>query len=346
MPSSSNAPGATYRSVVATRTGPPAVLQVVEQPLRAPAKGEARIRVQAAAVSRPDISTRAGTALYSGTPLGKKTPFVPGYAVIGIVDALGPGATGVCVGDRVGVLTVIGGYTEVLYWRSDRLIAVPATVDAGAAVTLILNYLVAYQTLHRAAKVKAGETALIVGASGGIGTALLQLGRLAGLRIYGIASAAKHDAVAALGATPIDYRTQDFVAVMRQAEPAGIDVVIDGMMRPNYIDGSLGLLQQGGRLVSFGEPASLGALARILATAARVNLLSNGKSFKLYGTSTYFLFDRKPYEEDWATLFALLERGEIVPVIDARFPIVEAARANARLESGGVTGNVVLVADT
>lgn len=345
MPSSSETPGATYRSVVATRTGPPAVLQVVEQPLRAPAEGEARIRVQAAAVSRPDISVRAGTALYSGTPLGKKTPFVPGYAVVGIVDALGLGAAGVNVGDRVGVLTVTGGYTEVLYWRSDRLVPVPLAVDAGEAVTLVLNYLVAYQTLHRAARVKAGETLLVIGASGGIGTALLQLGRLAGLRMYGIASAAKHATVAALGATPIDYRTQDFIAILRQAEPDGIDVVIDGMMRLNYIEGSLSLLRRGGRLVSFGEPASLGALARILATVARVNLLPSGKWFKLYGTSTYFLFDRKPYEEDWASLFALLEQGEIAPVIDARFPILEAARANARLESGDVTGNVVLVVE-
>ncbi len=345
MPSSSDAPGATYRSVVATRAGSPAVLQVVEQPLRAPAKGEARIRVEAAAVSRPDITVRAGTALYSGTPLGKKMPFVPGYAVVGVVDALGPDAAGANVGDRVGVLTVTGGYTEVLYWRSDRLIPVPAGVDAGAAVTLILNYLVAYQTLHRAARARRGETLLVIGASGGIGTALLQLGRLIGLRMYGIASAAKHATVATLGATPIDYRTQDFVAMLRQAEPEGIDVAIDGMMRLDYIEGSLSLLRHGGRLVSFGEPASLGALARILATAARVNLVPNGKSFKLYGTSTYFLFDRKPYEEDWATLFTLLAGREIAPVIAARFPIVEAARANALLESGVVTGNVVLVAD-
>lgn len=345
MPSSSNTPGNTYRSVVAMRTGSPAVLQVVEQPVRAPAQGEARIRVQAAAVSRPDITVRAGTALYSGTPLGRKMPFVPGYAVVGIVEALGPGATGAKVGDRIGVLTVTGGYTEVLYWRSDRLIPVPATVDAGEAVTLILNYLVAYQTLHRAARARRGETLLVIGASGGIGTALLQLGRLAGLRMYGIASASKHATVAALGATPIDYHSQDFVAVLRQAEPEGIDVVIDGMMRLDYIEGSLNLLRRGGRLVSFGEPTSLGALARILAIVAKVNLLPNGKSFKLYGTSTYFLFDRKPYEDDWATLFTMLAEREIAPIIAAQFPIVEAAQANTLLESGAVTGNVVLMAD-
>lgn len=333
-----------YRSVVATRTGPPEVLQVVENELRAPAKGEARIRVLAAAVCRPDITVRTGDSLYSGTPLGKKVPFVPGYAVIGDVDALGEGVTGVAVGDRVGVLTVTGGNTEMLYWRSDRLIPVPRTVDPGEAVTLVLNYLVAYQALHRSAKVKAGETMLIIGASGGIGTALLQLGKLAGLTMYGIASKSKEGVVRELGAVPIDYGTQDFVAVMRQAEPGGIDVVIDGMMRMDYIQGGLALLRRGGRVVSYGEPAGLGALARILGTLAATNLQPNGKSFKLYGTSSYFLFDRRPYEEDWATLFRLLEERQIEPIIMQRFPILEAAKANELLESGKVTGNVVLVA--
>lgn len=334
----------SYRSVVATRTGPPEVLQVVENDLRPPAKGQVRIKVLAAAVSRPDITVRAGKSLYSGTPLGQKVPFVPGYAVIGDVDALGEGVTQAAVGDRVGVLTVVGGYTEVLYWRSDRLIPVPATVDPAEAVTLVLNYLVAYQALHRAAKVQAGETALIIGASGGIGTALLQLGGLANLKLYGIASQGKHPILTALGATPIDYRTQDFAQVIRQAEPQGLDVVVDGMMRIEYIQPSLALLRRGGRLVSYGEPAGLGALARILGTLLKVKLMPHGKSFKLYGTSPYFLGNRRPFIEDWATLFKQLETRQIAPIIMQRFPILEAARANALLERGEVVGNVVLVA--
>lgn len=334
----------TYRSVVATRTGPPEVLQVVENELLPPAKGKVRIKVLAAAVSRPDVTVRAGQSLYSGTPLGQKVPFVPGYAIVGDVDACGEGVTQAAVGDRVGVLTVVGGYSEAVCWRSDRLIPVPTTVDPAEAVTLVLNYLVAYQALHRAAKVQAGEKALIIGASGGIGTALMQLGRLAGLTMYGIASQAKHPIVRALGATPIDYRTQDFAEVIRQAEPQGIDVVIDGMMRIETIQQSLALLRRGGRLVSYGEPAGLGALARILGTLLKVKLTADGKSFKLYGTSTYFLGNRKPYEEDWATLCQLLAARQIAPVIMQRFPIVEAAKAQALLERGEVTGNVVLVA--
>jgi NADPH:quinone reductase-like Zn-dependent oxidoreductase len=332
-----------YKNVVVPRTGPPDVLKIIEHDLRPPTAGEARIKILAAAVCRPDVTVRAGESLYSGTPLAQKVPFVPGYAIIGVVDAIGEDVTGVAVGERVGALTATGGYTEYLYWRSDRLIPVPGSVDPAEAVTLILNYIVAYQTLHRSAKIRAGDKVLIIGASGGIGTALLQLGQLADLTVYGIASKSKHGVLAEYGATPIDYRTQDFVEVIRRAEPDGLDVVIDGMMRLDYIKGSLSLLRRGGRMVSFGEPAGLGALFRILGTFIVVNLLPNGKSFKLYGTSSYFLFDKRPYLEDWATLFKLLEEDKIKPVIMRKFPILEAAKANELLESGQVIGNLVLV---
>ena len=332
-----------YKSVIVTQNGGPEVLQIIENEMRPPKAGEARIRVLAAAVCRPDITARAGEALYSGTPLGQKIPFVPGYAIIGVVDALGEGVTEAAVGDRVGVLTVVGGYSEVLYWKSDRLVPVPATLDPAEAVTLILNYIVAYQALHRSAKVKAGDKVLLIGASGGIGTALLQLGKLAGLTMYAVASRSKHAILVEYGAIPIDYHTQDFVDVIRQAEPDGLNAVVSGMTRMDYIRDGLGLLRQGGTLVSFGEPDSFSALFRVLGTMLKVNLLPTGKTVKLYGTSTYFIGDKKPYLEDWASLFKLLEEGQIKPIIDRKFPILEAAQANALLESGQVTGNLVLV---
>ena len=332
-----------YRSLTVRGFGGPEVLELMENELRPPAKGEARIRVLAASVSRPDVSSRRGEALYSGTFLGQKTPFTPGYSVIGEVDAVGDGVTQVKPGDRVGALTVTGGYTEVLYWRADRLIPVPETLDPSAAVTLILNYIVAYQTMHRKARVKAGDKALIIGASGGIGTALLQLGQLAGLKMYAVASAAKHAILTEYGATPIDYRSQDFSEIISRSEPDGLDVVLDGMMHLNMMRKALSLLRPGGRMVSFGEPVSRPELFRILGLALRTNLPGSGKALSLYGTSTYFLFDRNPYLEDWATLFRLLEEGKIKPVIAACFPIAQAAQANALLESGQATGNVVLV---
>ncbi len=333
-----------YKSVIVTQTGGPEVLQVIEKALRPPTAGEVRIRVLAAAVCRPDITVRSGEALYSGTPLGQKLPFVPGYAIIGDVDAVGEGVTEVTAGARVGAMTVIGGYSEYLYWKSSRLISVPPALDPAEAVTLILNYIVAYQALHRSAKVRPGERLLIIGASGGIGTALLQLGKLAGLKMYGLASKSKHSILKQYGATPIDYHTEDFTQVIRQAEPDGIDIVMDGMMRIAAVRGSLALLRRGGRIVSFGEPDGFRALSQILGTALTVNLLPNGKTYKLYGTSFYFLGDRRPFLEDWAALFKLLEEGKIKPVIEKKFTLLEAARAHELLESGNVTGNLVLVA--
>lgn len=333
-----------YKRVVVTKLGGPEVLQVVEEELRQPAAGEARIKVLAASVSRPDITVRTGQALYTGTPLGHKIPFTPGYSIIGEVDAVGEGVTEVKPGDRVGALTVIGGYSEYLLWKSDRLIPVPNEVNPGEAVPLVLNYIVAYQTLHRAAQVKAGEKVLIIGASGGIGTALLQLGRLAGLRMYGMASKSKHAILIEYGAIPIDYQTQDFAAEMRRVEPQGIDVVLDGMMCPYMMRQAFSLLKRGGRMVSFGEPAGgLPALFRVLGIFFRFNLLPDGKSLKLYGTSAYSMNGYRSLLEDWEVLFRLFQEDKIKPVIQKKFPILEAAQANALLESGNVIGNVVLV---
>jgi NADPH:quinone reductase-like Zn-dependent oxidoreductase len=137
-------------------------------------------------VCQDDIAARVGNR-----PFLPKIPFTPGYAIIGIVDAVGEGVSGVAVGERVAALTNFGGYAEYIYWEAEKLVPAPERLDAAKAVTLILNYLTAYQILHRVARVKPGDKALLIGASGGVGTAFLQLGKLAGLKMYGLASPAK-----------------------------------------------------------------------------------------------------------------------------------------------------------
>lgn len=326
-----------YRSVIVTRRGPPEVLKIIENDLRAPSAGEARIKILATPVCRPDVQAR-----YGHTPIAPKIPFVPGYAIIGVVDAIGEGVTNFAVGDRVAALTVFGGYAEYIFLGQEELIPVPVTLDPAEAITLILNYVVAYQVMHRKARVKAGDKVLIIGASGGVGTALLQLGRLANLTMYGIASKSKHNILTGNGATPIDYRTQDFVEVIRKAEPDGLDAVFDGM-GGDYLNRGFSLLKRGGTWVVYGNPLSFSGLLRLLAKMFVFNLLPNRKTVKVYGTSTS-KFGRRPFLEDWATLFKLLEEGKIKPVIMKKFPILEAAKANELLESGHVTGNIVLLA--
>ena len=326
-----------YKSVIVTKRGGPKVLQVIENDLRAPSAGETRVKILATSVCLPDVQAR-----YGQTPIAPKVPFVPGYAIVGVVDAVGKGVASAAVGDRVAALTVFGGYAEYIYLGEDHLIPVPDGLDPAEAVTLILNYIVAYQTLHRSAKVKAGDKVLIIGASGGVGTACLQLGKLADLRMYGIASKSKHHILTEYGATPIDYRTQDFVEVIRQAEPDGLDAVFDGMVW-GYLDRGFSLLRRGGTWVQYGNPLSFSGLLRLLAKLVLLNVLPNGRSLKLYGTTTS-KFGRSRYLEDWATLFKLLEEGKIKPVIMKKFPILDAAKANELLESGHVVGNVVLLA--
>jgi NADPH:quinone reductase-like Zn-dependent oxidoreductase len=326
-----------YKSVVATRKGPPEVLEIVEDDLREPSPGKARIRILACCVCLPDVQAR-----YGQSPFAPKFPFTPGYAIVGVVDALGKGVHGAAVGDRVAALTVYGGYAEYIFLAQAKLIPVPTTLDPAEVVTLILNYVVAFQSLHRSAKVKAGDIALIIGASGGCGTAFLDLGKLAGLKMYGLASGTKHPTLAAYGAAPIDYRAQDFVEVIRHAEPQGLHAVFDGM-GGDYLTRGFPLLRRGGKWVVYGNPLSVSGLLRCLGRCILLNLLPNGGSLKLYGAGAYF-FNRRPFLEDWARLFKLLEEGNIRPVIMERFPILEAAKANRLLESGQVVGNLVLLA--
>jgi NADPH:quinone reductase-like Zn-dependent oxidoreductase len=326
-----------YKSVVVTRRGGPEVLQVIENDLRMPSAGEARIKILATAVSLPDVEAR-----YGRSPFKPKLPFVPGYAIIGVVDEIGDGVTNAAVGDRVAALTIHGGYAEYIFLGEKQIIPVPVALDPAEAAPLILNYIVAYQTLHRTAKVKAGDKVLIIGASGGIGTAFLQLGKLANLTMYGIASKSKHDILTEYGATPIDYCTQDFVEVIRKAEPDGLDVVFDGV-GGDYLKRGFSLLRRGGTYVGYGNPLSVSRTFRFLGQLILFNLLPNGRSAKSYGTGLY-LFNRRPFMEDWATLFKLLEEGKIKPVIMKKFPILGAAQANRLLESGQVIGNIVLLA--
>ena len=160
--------------------------------------------------------------------------------------------------------------------------------------------------------------------------------------MYGVASRSKHAALEQYGATLIDYRTQDFVEVIRRMEPIGLDAVFDGM-GGEYLRRGFSLLKRGGVWVGYANPRSLSGMFQLLSRVLWLNLLPNGRAVKLYGTGASFL-DRRPFLEDWAALFRLLAEGKIAPVIAAKFPILEARKANELLESGQVVGNIVLLA--
>ncbi len=324
-----------YKSIVVTKHGGLEALQIVENELRPPAAGEARIRVLASPVCQDDVAIRMGNR-----PFLKKPPFVPGYACIGTVEALGPEASGVSVGDRVAALTQFGSHAEVLYWDANQLVQVPESIDPGEVAPLILNYLVAYQVMKRVVHAKAGDRALLVGASCGVGTAFLQLGKVFGLKIYGLASPSKHSLLVDNGAIPIDYHKQDVVKEICRLEPGGLDFVFNGMGE-EYFERGLAVLRRGGVLVAYGGPQSFGRFLLLLVKLIGYNLLPNGKKIIGYGTHRESIAQ---FKDDWAALFKLLETGQIRPVIAGRFPLLEAVKAYERLEHGKVAGNLVLLA--
>jgi NADPH2:quinone reductase len=334
------------RSIV-PRYGGPDVMTVVEEPLPEPGSGEVRVRILVAGVGYPDVLIREGT--YPGGP---KPPFTPGYEFIGIVDKLGAGVQGLQLGKRVGAITVYGSHADYLCVPAWWLVPVPDRLDPAEAAIVVFNYMTAYQMLHRTARVRQGERLLVHGAAGGVGTALLQLGRLAGLELYGTDSGTQTSVIAALGATPIDYAKGSFVERIHELTLDGVDVVLDGIGGSVAL-GSYRALRRGGRLVMYGHYGTTVAgrrnvrrVAVFYLSGALVfagNLLPNGKRVLAFQVAK--LRDRHPewFREDATALFELLAERRIEPLVAERIPLVEARRAHENLGRGGITGKQILI---
>jgi NADPH2:quinone reductase len=317
----------------------------VEEAPATPGAGEVRVRVHAAGVGFPDVLMREGT--YPGGP---KPPFTPGYDLVGEVESTGAGVSGQQVGQRVAALTVYGAYADWICLPADRLVPVPDGLDAAEAVSLVLNYVTAYQLLHRAARVAPGERILVQGAAGGVGTAILQLGRLADLEVFGTASAKDLEVVASLGATPIDRRREDFVAVLRAR--GGADAVLDGIGGTTALR-SLRALGRPGRLVLFGHHATLrggrrttGAVVSFYAAGAAtfaLGALAPGRRVVTYQVAKEMQGHFGWFRQDLEHLFAVLADRKIHPLIARRMPLAQAAEAQQMLGAGGVTGKLVLM---
>jgi NADPH:quinone reductase-like Zn-dependent oxidoreductase len=339
--------------IIVTHYGGPDALQVVEDECPEPKRGEVRVRVLAAGVSLPDLMKREG--IHPETP---PLPFTPGWDLVGVVDRLGPGIFGIEPGQIVAALPISGGYSEFVCLPRRELVPVPSGLDAAEAVSLVLNYVTAYQTLHRSARVRPGQRVLIDGAAGGVGSALLQLGRLAALEMYGTCSSQKASAVSDLGGIPIDYRHLDFVEEIHRLTREGVDAVFDGI-GGSHIWRSREALRHGGRVVAYGLTASLrgGRLAsgrrarrhRFRAIAICGLYIAGGLLLpsrrRVVPYSIQWLKRLKPalFRQDLIALFELLQQKKIKPLIAQRLPLTEARHAHELLGRGGVTGKIVLV---
>lgn len=339
-----------HTRIIVNNYGGPEELQVVEEECPEPKEGEVRVRVLAAGVALPDLMMREGIH-----PEKPRLPFTPGWDLVGVVDRLGKAVSGIEPGQTVAALPITGAYAEYVCLPQRELVPVPAGLDPAEAVSLVLNYITAYQMMHHSVQVKSGQRVLIHGAAGGVGSALLQLGRLAELEMYGTCSSHRASAVADLGGIPIDYRHLDFVTEIHRLTNEGVDVVFDGI-GGTHMWHSRQALRPGGRVVVYGLTSSL-----------RGGQLASGRRHRFHGLALYALYivggwllpgrkrvvpysiqwlkRRKPamFRQDLIALLDLLQQKRIKPLIAQRFPLAEARRAHELLGKEGVTGKIVLL---
>ena len=331
----------SYKKVILNEFGGPEVLQVVEgATLPEPGAGEVRVKVLAASATFTDTMVRKG--VYYG--FKETPPLSPGYDMVGVVDKLGAGVTNFKVGQTVADLTVFGAYTEYMLRPADALVPVPAGLDPAEAVSMVLSYVTAYQMLHRIAKVKRGQKILVHGAGGAVGTALLELGRLLDLEMYGTASKSKHELVKSLGGTPIDYKSEDFVARVQAA--GGVDAAFDAIGGENF-KRSFKSLNKGGTLVAYGfYNNAMGNGGNVPIEYIRValsNILPNGRKAVFYSIGDLRKKNPEWFKEDLGALFGMLKEGKIKPSIERRMKLEGAAQAHELIEQAAVKGRIVLM---
>ncbi|HEV2741984.1 MAG TPA: medium chain dehydrogenase/reductase family protein [Rubrobacter sp.] len=331
---------AVRTEIVMTRQGGPEVLETHRRELPTAEPGQVVVRVEAAGVAFSEVQMLKGR--YFGQP---KFPFVPGYDLVGRVEAVGEGADERLLGTRVAALTQTGSWADRLTLDAKDAAPVPEGLDPADAVAAVTNGVTAWQMLHRAAKVRPGQTVLVHGASGGVGTLLVQLARLAGAKVIGTASARKHEHVRSLGAVPVDYRDEDVPARVREISPGGVDAVFDHVGGPGLVD-SYRMLRRGGTLVTYGSASTLDGTGHwirpylpIFARVLRWNATPDGKR------ATFYYVKRWPkfFQKDLSTVLVLLAEGEIEAYAAARMPLEKAAEALGFLASGKASGKVVLV---
>ncbi|MFI5955935.1 medium chain dehydrogenase/reductase family protein [Cryptosporangium sp. NPDC051539] len=321
-------------------------LVVQQRPVPAPGRGQVRVAVEASGVSFAEQQMRRGK-YYDQPPF----PFTPGYDLVGTVAATGPGVEEAMTGRRVAALTKIGGWASDAIVDAGDLVVVPDGLDPADAETVVVNGITAWQMLHRVAKVRRGGTILVHGANGGVGSTLLQLARHAGIRVIGTGSARNQEAIARLGAEPLDYRG-DVPARVRELAPDGVDAVFDHVGGPGLTD-SLRLLGRGGALVSYGSAATRDdpgnsrlPVLLLIGKLAWWNVRPDTRRatfFNIWAGRRRRAAFQARVREDLGHVFRLLADGAITPQVAARIPLADAADALRLAESGTVTGKVVLI---
>lgn len=326
-------------AMLSTAPGGPETLEWTEMPDPAPKKGEVRIDVKAAGVNFPD--TLIIQDLYQIKP---PRPFAPGGEVAGVIDAVGEGVEGWAVGDRIMAMPGFGGFVTKICVSVKACLKIPDGMPFDEAACFVFTYGTSHHALKDRAKIRAGETLLILGAAGGVGAAAIELGKAAGARVIAaVSSQTKADFCRGLGAdeTLVYPREMDRDAqkalsgeIKKLAGPGGVDVAYDAV-GGRYAEPVIRSMAWAGRFLVVGFPAGIPAIPLNLVLLKSCQIVG-----VFWGASIYR--DQKGHMQNMVELFDLYTKGQIKPQISAHFPMQDAAQALAMICDRKVLGKVVL----
>ena len=323
----------TMMAVEISQPGGPEVLRAAERPVPTPGSGQILIQTAYCGVNRPDALQRAGK--YAPPPTASD---LPGLEASGVIAAIGPGVSDWAVGDQVCALLPGGGYAQYALTSGAHALRIPRNMDLKSAACLPETYFTVWSNVFMRGNLKAGERFLVHGGSSGIGTTAIQLADAFGARVFTTAGSPEKCTVCTeLGAEiAINYREQDFVALMREA--GGADLILD-MVGGDYLPRNIKALADDGRLVQIaflnGPVVELNfahiMMRRLTVTGSTLRPQSD-------------LAKARIADELLEKVWPLLDAGRIAPVIDSEFELADAADAHARLETSDHIGKIVLKA--
>jgi NADPH:quinone reductase-like Zn-dependent oxidoreductase len=325
------------KKVVITAFGDESKLAIVESDLPDPDSGEVQLSVEYSIVCGSDVNMRRGTY-----PLQRKPPLTPGYSVIGKVRVNGKGCSKFTKGDRVACLSKYEGQAELINLPEKYLVRVPDDVDGKAAVALILDWVTAYQMLHRVAHVKPGKKMFVHALGGAVGGALLRLGLLAGASVCGTASAKKHDELRQLGAIPFEYATKNWITAIQ--ELGGVDAVFDPLGFESF-DESYSVLRRGGILVGYGmnlpawtKTPQRPVIPAVLKLFAKNLYFGSGKRTTFFGVTR----SSRNFNPDLELLFEWLRAGRISVPVKSTFTLDQIQEAHREYANSERMGSIVI----
>jgi putative PIG3 family NAD(P)H quinone oxidoreductase len=323
----------TMTAIEIEAPGGPEVLVPATRPVPAPGAGEVLIQVAAAGVNRPDVLQRLG-----GYPPPPGASDIPGLEVAGRIVALGGNAGALKLGDEVTALVTGGGYAEYCAAPAAQCLPIPQGLSLTEAAGIPETFFTVWSNVFDRGRLKAGESFLVHGGSSGIGTTAIQLAKALGARVFATAgSAEKCRACEGLGAErAINYRDEDFVAIVKEATGGGVDVILD-MVGGDYIQRNIKALAPDGRLCYIAFLGGAKAEVDFLPVMLK-RLTITGSTLRARDVAFKGAIAEKLREKAWP----LIEAGRVKPVVHRTFPLAQAAEAHRLMESGEHIGKIVL----